>query len=50
MITQTTMYNVKNRSSSTVVYRIPETGLRRERETSTALLVDNLKGLSIFDY
>ena len=30
MITQTTMYNVKNRSSSTVVYRIPETGLRRE--------------------
>ena len=30
MITETTMYNVKNRSSSVVVYRIPETGLRRE--------------------
>jgi len=30
MITQTTMYNVKNRSSSMVVYRIPETNLRRE--------------------
>ena len=30
MITQTTMYNVKNRSSSMVVYKIPETNLRRE--------------------
>lgn len=30
MITQDTMYNVKNRSSSVVVYRIPETNLRRE--------------------
>lgn len=30
MITQETMYNVKNRSSSMVVYRIPETNLRRE--------------------
>lgn len=30
MITQETKYNVKNRSSSTVVYRIPETNLRRE--------------------
>lgn len=30
MITQETMYNVKNRSSSVVVYRIPETNLRRE--------------------
>lgn len=30
MITENTMYNVKNRSSSVVVYRIPETGLRRE--------------------
>ena len=30
MITETTMYNVKNRSSSVVVYRIPETNLRRE--------------------
>ena len=30
MITETTMYNVKNRSSSIVVYRIPETNLRRE--------------------
>ena len=30
MITQETMYNVKNRSSSIVVYRIPETNLRRE--------------------
>ena len=30
MITSDTVYNVKNRSSSTVVYRIPETNLRRE--------------------
>lgn len=30
MIKQDTMYNVKNRSSSTVVYRIPESNLRRE--------------------
>ena len=30
MINQDTMYNVKNRSSSTVVYRIPESNLRRE--------------------
>lgn len=30
MITETTMYNVKNRSSSVVVYRIPEKNLRRE--------------------
>lgn len=30
MITQETVYKVKNRSSSTVVYKIPETGLRRE--------------------
>lgn len=30
MITPDTFYNVKNRSSSTVVYRIPETNLRRE--------------------
>ena len=30
MITQETLYNVKNRSSSTVVYRIPESNLRRE--------------------
>lgn len=30
MITSDTMYNVKNRSSSMVVYRIPETNLRRE--------------------
>ena len=30
MITETTMYNVKNRSASMVVYRIPETNLRRE--------------------
>ena len=30
MITQETMYNVKNRSPSMVVYRIPETNLRRE--------------------
>ena len=30
MITQETMYNVKNRSSSMVVYKIPETNLRRE--------------------
>ena len=30
MITQDTMYNVKNRSSSVVVYRIPELNLRRE--------------------
>lgn len=30
MITSETMYNVKNRSSSVVVYRIPETNLRRE--------------------
>ena len=30
MITQETMYNVKNSSSSMVVYRIPETNLRRE--------------------
>jgi hypothetical protein len=30
MINQDTMYNVKNRSSSVVVYRIPETNLRRE--------------------
>lgn len=30
MITETTMYNVKNRSSSIVVYRIPESNLRRE--------------------
>jgi hypothetical protein len=30
MITQDTTYNVKNRSSSVVVYRIPETNLRRE--------------------
>ena len=30
MITQETMYNFKNRSSSMVVYRIPETNLRRE--------------------
>lgn len=30
MITETTMYNVKNRSSSVVTYRIPETNLRRE--------------------
>lgn len=30
MITQDTMYNVKNRSSSMVVYKIPETNLRRE--------------------
>ena len=29
MITSETMYNVKNRSSSMVVYRIPETNLRR---------------------
>ena len=32
MINETTMYNVKNRSSSIVVYRIPETNLRREFE------------------
>jgi len=30
MINQDTMYNVKNRSASTVVYRIPESNLRRE--------------------
>lgn len=30
MINQDTMYNVKNRSSSLVIYRIPENGLRRE--------------------
>lgn len=30
MLTEDTIYNVKNRSSSVVVYRIPETGLRRE--------------------
>ena len=30
MINQDTMYNVKNRSSSVVVYRIPESNLRRE--------------------
>ena len=30
MITEETMYNVKNRSSSVVVYKIPETNLRRE--------------------
>lgn len=30
MISQDTMYNVKNRSSSVVVYRIPESNLRRE--------------------
>jgi len=30
MITETTMYNVKNRSTSMVVYKIPETNLRRE--------------------
>ena len=30
MISQDTKYNVKNRSSSTVVYRIPESNLRRE--------------------
>ena len=30
MITSDTMYNVKNSSSSVVVYRIPETNLRRE--------------------
>lgn len=30
MITENTMYNVKNRSSSIVVYKIPETNLRRE--------------------
>lgn len=30
MIEQNTMYNVKNRSSSVVVYKIPETNLRRE--------------------
>ena len=30
MINQDTMYNVKNRSSSVVVYRIPETNIRRE--------------------
>ena len=30
MIKQDTMYNVKNRSSSVVVYRIPETNIRRE--------------------
>lgn len=30
MIEQTKMYNVKNRSSSIVVYRIPETNVRRE--------------------
>lgn len=30
MINQETMYNVKNRSSSVVVYKIPEANLRRE--------------------
>ena len=30
MIREDTMYNVKNRSSSVVVYRIPESNLRRE--------------------
>ena len=30
MINQDTMYNVKNRSSSVVIYRIPESNLRRE--------------------
>lgn len=30
MINQETMFNVKNRSSSVVVYRIPESNLRRE--------------------
>ena len=30
MINENTMYNVKNRSSSVVVYKIPETNLRRE--------------------
>lgn len=30
MINQDTMYNVKNRSSSVVVYKIPESNLRRE--------------------
>lgn len=30
MITENTMYNIKNRSSSVVVYRIPETNVRRE--------------------
>lgn len=30
MITQETIFNVKNRSSSIVVYKIPEMGLRRE--------------------
>ena len=30
MITQDTIYNVKNRSSSVVVYKIPELNLRRE--------------------
>ena len=32
MIIEDTKYNVKNRSSSIVVYRIPETNLRREFE------------------
>lgn len=30
MINANTIYNVKNRSSSTVVYRIPEDNIRRE--------------------
>ena len=30
MINQDTIYNVKNRSSSTVVYKIPDLNLRRE--------------------
>lgn len=30
MITEDTLYNVKNRSSSMVVYRIPESNLRRQ--------------------
>ena len=30
MISQDTLYNVKNRSSSVVVYKIPESNLRRE--------------------
>lgn len=30
MITQDTIFNVKNRSSSVAVYRIPELNIRRE--------------------
>lgn len=40
MIESTTKYNVKNRSSSVVVYRIPETNLRREYAPGEVKLVE----------